>query len=464
MKKIFIICDGMDFEYTNAHLDELPFISEMKKKGTFSPLQSVVPADSVPSWSTIYTGLNPCEHGVLDAIDYLDAKNNLKGDYSWLQGKVFWDKISSSGKKVLVVNPFMAFPAWDLNGLMISGAVFEGGELSISDESKCEGIKMPEMGGITDYPKHREMNDFFQKTLRTTQEQFEVFEQLLKKDSYDFAFLGILTLDRMQHFLWRYTDSTDVTYVKKSNLHNSILETYKLIDTKIGEIYNKYKDEFEILVISDHGHGKRCEKTFYINRFLIENGFIPNKSLKKRFIEFGKNTYLSFLYTFHIVSPGINTLKKISVLRKLKNADYGEKKTNTAKISVPNFDGVNPFGGIRVNKDMFDSTDDFIETKKSIINKLLLLEDHGKRVVEWAKLKEDIYNGSKSDFYPEIIYKLDNNYGVERGLFGKRKFGKSYFHEIISGGHRWYGVNISSESNDMKSVLDVFDYIMRDYQ
>lgn len=464
MKKLMmIICDGMDYEYTYNHLKDLPFINNLYKEGKFNCLKSVVPADSVPSWSTIYTGMNPCEHGVLESIDYLNAKDNLQGDYSWIKGKVFWDKISNQGKKVLVVNPFMAYPAWNVNGLMVSGPVFEGGEITTNNKELIKNFDIPAMGGITDYPNKKQMKSFYEKTFNTTCKQFEFFDKCMGTDKYDFAFLGILTLDRMQHFLWRYTDPTDVTYVKKTDLHDSILSTYKLIDEKISKLYEKYSNEYDLLVISDHGHGKRCEKTFYINRWLIVNGFIPNKSFKKRTIEHLKNSVLNFLFKIRCISKGTNFFKKFKFLHKVKNADYGEKKQDIKAIYVPNFNGVNPFGGIKVDKSSFESIEKYNQTINDIINKLKDVKDGNECIVEWVKTREEIYIGEKENIYPEIIFKLNNNYGVDRGLYGNRLFGKSYFHEIISGGHRWDGVIISNQINELKSAENIFDYIMEYY-
>lgn len=459
-KNILIICDGMDYDYTKKHLEDLPFIKKMMENGTFRPLQSVVPADSVPSWSTIYTGLNPCEHGVLESIDYLNYKNNLQSDYSWIKGKVFWDKLSDKGEKVLVVNPFMAYPSWSVNGLMISGPVFEGGDLSISDISKIKNYKLPDMGGITDYPYHKQMSGFFSKTYQTTNDQFDLFMNLLGSENYNFGFLGILTLDRMQHFLWRYTDSTDRTYVRNTNLHDSILESYKLIDKKLNEIFEKFGKEYNLLVISDHGHGKRCENTFYINRWLIENGFIPNKTFKKRCIEYLKNSVLNFLTCIHCVEKGTRFFKKFKFLHKVKDSEYGEKNHKTKKIYAPKFDGVNPFGGIKVNRSEFASDQEYNDTIYELISKLKTVKNNQESIMEWVKRREDIYRGDKEDVYPEIIYKMKDNYGVDRGLYGKRLFGKSYFHEILSGGHRWNGVCISNMDVEIDSVTQVYDFII----
>ena len=52
----------------------------------------------------------------------------------------------------------------------------------------------------------------------------------------------------------------------------------------------------------------------------------------------------------------------------------------------------------------------------------------------WVKRREDIYKGAKVDNYPDIIYRMLPQYGVDRGLFGRRLFGINAMHEVISGG------------------------------
>ena len=57
-----------------------------------------MPADSIPSWITIYTGMNPAEHGVLETIDYLNKGQQIKGRSAVIQGKSFWDEIRRKRK------------------------------------------------------------------------------------------------------------------------------------------------------------------------------------------------------------------------------------------------------------------------------------------------------------------------------------------------------------------------------
>ncbi len=450
-KTIVALFDGLDYEYIKQNLDSLPFFKKLINEDCLCPLYSVCPADSIPSWTTIYTGLNPAEHGIIESIDYLDLKNKKQGDYSQIQGKTFFDKISAQNKKVLVYNPFMAYPSWEINGVMISGPVFEGGEVSISGDIGELKDTLPSLGGIVDYPTKKTVCEFFEKTIKLGDEQFDNFLTVYGKADYDFAFLGITTPDRIQHFLWQYQGSEKKKYAP---VKNALLTVYQNMEKKAEYLFN-LKDT-NVIILSDHGHGVRCSKTFYINRWLIENGFIKNKSLKKRATERLKHLTLSSLAKMGKVEEGTRFLKKFKFLHKVKNADYVFNKK--AKIYAPKFDGTNPFGGISLNKREFNSLEEYERVREEIIEKLSLVP-----IMEYVKKREDIYSGNMVNTYPDIVYKMKDEYGVDRGLNGKKLFGKNYMNQIISGGHREKGVILTSvkDCRLINSVLDAHEFILR---
>jgi len=460
-KTIMIILDGYDYSYVKGHLEELSFWKKLDEEGKLAPLESVVPADSIPSWTTIYTGLNPAEHGVIESIDYLNFKKKIKGDYSVIKGKSFWDVLGEKGKKVFVFNPFMAYPAWDVNGLMICGPVFEGGEISTNKPELVDIGSLPPLGGLVDNPNDKTMPAFFKNNMKLTQDQFDAFDKYMSSGDYDFAFLGILTSDRMQHFLWKYNDPTDNWYKKGNRMEGTILKMYQLMEKNVKAIIEKYGDEYNVVVISDHGHGRRVQKTFYVNQWLINEGIIGDKSKKKRFIEYSKNLTLKTLANLKIVEPGTRFFKQFKFAHKVKNADY-VFDTPKKKVYAPKFDGCNPFGGISVNREAFSSDEEYEKMRQKIIDDLVKVKDGDKQVVLWAKRREEIYEGAKVNNFPEIVYRMDSDYGVDRGLFGHRLFGINAMHEIISGGHKFEGIIMGTREDvcDVKSVLNMHKYIV----
>lgn len=459
-KTIMVILDGLDYSYIKENLSSFKLLKNLFENGRLTSLESVIPADSIPSWMTIYTGLSPAEHGIIESIDYLNFKKKLKGDYSMIKDKSFWDVISRQHKKVFVFNPFMAYPAWNVNGLMISGSVFEGGGTSTNRPDLVDMVDLPALGGLVDHPTEKTMPQFLQDNLKLTQEQFDSFHKYFKSGKYDFAFLGILTSDRMQHFMWKYTDPEDRCYKKGNKFQGAILQTYLLMEKNIEKIMDDYGHEYNVVVISDHGHGRRCQKTFYINQWLINEGIISDKSKKKRVIEYAKNTTLRIFAKIGCVETGTSFLKKFKFAHKVKNADY--VFNNKGKVFAPKFDGCNPFGGISINRQEFESDAEYEAMSQKIIDGLMRVKDNDKPIMMWVKCREDIYNGKKVKNYPEIVYQMDSDYGVDRGLYGKRLFGINAMHEIISGGHKFKGVIFGNRDDvkDVKTVLNIHKYIV----
>lgn len=461
-KTIFIVLDGLDYSYIIENINRFTLFKSLFYEGKLHPLKSVIPADSIPSWTSIYTGMNPAEHGVIESIDYLNFKRKVKGDYSVIKGRTFWDILGKQNKKVLVFNPFMAYPAWDVNGIMISGPVFEDGNISTNAPDIVNIDELPPLGGLVDHPNKNTMYEFLEHNLNLTQRQFDSFEKYLNIDDFDFAFLGILTSDRIQHFLWKYTDYKDRCYIKDNKLQDSIFKMYELIEYNIDHIIKVYGEQYNIVAISDHGHGRRCQKTFYVNQWLINKGIINDKDIKKRTIEFLKNFTLENLAKLGYVQQGTSILKKFKFAHKVKNADYVFKDKDKDRVYVPKFDGTNPFGGIKVNREMFNSNQEYEQMRQKIIDGLLELKDDNKSVMIWAKRREDIYSGDNVENYPEIVYLMDSDYGVDRGLYGRKLFGINAMHEVISGGHKIDGIILGNCENikEVNSVLDIHNYIV----
>lgn len=453
-KTILMVLDGLDYSYIVKNIDSFPLFKKWYESGCLHALNSVVPADSIPSWITIYTGMTPAEHGILLTIDYLNEKQKIDGQAAVIKGKSFWDKIGEKGKKVFIFNPFIASPAWDVNGVMVCRSSLEKKNEITTNRPDIIDISNLDLGGnLRNNPTMKELPKFLEDTWKMTDDQFDNFHKYFNPDEYDLGFLGVTTPDRLQHITWKYTDPEDRCFPKNNPFQNVILEGYQYFEKQIQKMIDLYSNEYNIVVISDHGHGRRCQKVFYINQWLIQNGFIEDKSKKKRCIEYLKNSTLTFLAKIHKVQVGSNFFKKFKFAHKVKNAEHVFKVKG--KIYAPNFDGVNPFGGISVNRSAYGSDEEYEKVRQEIIDKLLLVNDHGKNIMMWVKRREEIYSGSKVDNYPEIVYRMDNDYGVDRGLYGKRIFGISPFHEIISGGHRFEGVIMSTDKDIIANVDSV---------
>ena len=162
---IILGIDALDWGWVDSHRHQLPNLAGWP---VVSPLQSIFPPDSIPAWTTIFTGRGPADHGYLDSIDYLDEAPDTAATTaaSALPHNTFWDEASRQGLKVCVVNPFLAYPAWEVNGVMIAGPVFVDGSASITGIDEGELPPLPQLGGIVTFPTRKTVGPFVEQTLR----------------------------------------------------------------------------------------------------------------------------------------------------------------------------------------------------------------------------------------------------------------------------------------------------------
>lgn len=443
--------DGMDYALTQSMLQQglLPNIRSILTRGSLTPLPSVFPPDSIPAWITVFSGLPPAEHGVLSHFNYLlPDRDQPAVDTSVFHAKTFWDRIGKEARrKVCIVNPFMAYPVWPVNGVMISGPVFVKGEIQVSDPGIVSGLHVPDsLGGIDELPTRRNIVDFFRRTLDDTVAQGKFGLELFRRERPDFFFQTFYTTDRVQHHLWRYCDPSDPTYPGKSPVQDGIREFFAKIDEIVGEFRRTVAPEDLLVLMSDHGHGMRCTHCFNLNEYLRRRGHLQSAGERKRFgakvmIEKLKNHVLKFMND-HDLEDYISTVARlVPGARKLKKGTHITDRSGSQAYAT-DFGGTNPFGGIKVNR---ECVEDYSVFRDQLIDELKGLENDGKPVFEWVGTRESIVSGKYIDRYPDILYRMRPQLGT--GLAQHCELVTvNPTHKKISGGHRADGVFLCSDT------------------
>jgi len=447
--------DGMDYDFTQELMDKgvMPNLKKIADRGGFGPLRSVFPPDSIPAWITAFTGTDPSNHGILDHINYLlDEKSSKSIDTSVFHKKTFWDRIGNeTGKKVCIVNPFMAYPAWPVNGTMISGPVFIEGDIQCSDTSYLNGYKIPEsIGGITEMPGKSNLRPYFDSTVKDTSEQADLGINLLKNNDVDFFFQTFLTTDRVQHHYWRYCDNSDPTYPGPSDIDTTVTDFFRLTDDIVGQFIDEMNENDTLIIMSDHGHGMRCTHCYNINEYLRQQGYLKSNSGKKKFsknviLEKMKNRVLKFMNDYDLQDY-------MSVIAKMvPNAKALKKGTHLTNFDeslayAPDFAGTNPFGGVCINK---DSVDDYESFREQLMDELSEIEHDGEKVFTWLCKREDHYSGEFIDRYPDILYEMPRKFGTGFSMHTDLVT-INPTHKKISGGHKRNGIFFINQPDKWK--------------
>lgn len=455
LSRIVIIgIDGFDWPLTQSLMPEMPTVSGLSRDGYAGEMTSIFPPDSIPSWISIFTGMDPSEHGVLETIDYF--KSDVKDfalETGAFEGKTFWDAAGRMGKKVIVVNPLLAYPPWEVNGIMASGPVFISGRSMMNTGGIPTDRDVPPLGGIVDFPDKGELPSFAEKTKFETSRIVGFTADLMRSNPWDLVFVSLLTMDRIFHFFWRYFDERDPTYPGENELMNVIPSFHTFLDGCIAELAGAAGDDSIIMVVSDHGHAMRPTNLFNLNQLLLDNGLLESrvggsKLLSPRYhLERAKNLALETLHRLDMEDLAYRVAHLLPWTRKLKKGDFlTEPSKNIATASQ--FGGTNPFGGIDINRERCRVSEmDYEGLRDRLINLLLETKsDDGEPYFLWARRREEIYNGPFIDKFPDVLYEMNYKYGTNWSLH-LPLVTVNPRHKKISGGHRKNSVLITGPLN-----------------
>ncbi|MFW9882212.1 MAG: alkaline phosphatase family protein, partial [Candidatus Thorarchaeota archaeon] len=244
--------DGGCFESIQPLLDKelLPNFKKLLEKGFYSKLKVTVPPVTIPSWPCLFSGLTPEQ---LDYYFFDHPNKGLFNSYAWKEKSIF----SLIESKIFVLNVPGTYPAWKINGEMISGMM--------SPKISC-------------FPP--ELNFFIGKNWiidgQSISEIFGAFERKKKlflrklKEDFELLVFVIRLPDTLSHH----------AHLSPNVVKNYISLGYKKIDNFLGELLENSKVT-NIIIFSDHGL-KYYRHEFNLCRWLEKKGLLFINNSKKR--------------------------------------------------------------------------------------------------------------------------------------------------------------------------------------
>ncbi len=194
------------------------------------------------------------------------------------------------------------------------------------------------------------------------EEKRNIFIREIPEENYRVYAFVFETLDRIQHMFWER--------------NQKIIEKYYIkFDKLIGEVIEKIKENWELIIISDHGFGS-LKKYVDLNAFLREKGYL---SLKE-----GVESEPLF--------------KKVN-FRKTKAFNCG-------------------FTGIYLNKKVREgkgilNKEEYLKEKENLKKLLKTLKDGNKNVIKEVYDAEEIYSNKNKENMPDLIIGYEEGYRTD---------------------------------------------------
>lgn len=480
MSKVVVIgIDAFDFNQLNLLKENLPNFTKLQEINPEIRMTSVFPPDSIPAWGSIYTGLNPAEHGAINFMDVKDDKSkiNLKDLHKSYRSKTFWDKASEKGKKVCIMLPFSIYPPWQVNGVMVCrtlDVVNEDFPLKTYPEEIYEKFELSDFNVnlFHGFPSKRNLNKFIESMRKRTEAEAKLGLRFLDKYDADLYFIYFSALDAIQHTFWNYYDEKHPDYPGENPYKNIIKDFYVLFDKILGYYLNSIDDDTSVIVISDHGHGMRPVNLVNINEILrlkgylhpvkkskIENPFNQKEKIKK--------LLSNVIATFGLGNFTLKLLSKFTLWKKvLASPSYIDFNQTVAYVS--DLSGIKSYsqGGIIINREVEGM--DYENIRNGIIAELSEIIDPkmGRNLMKWIIKRETLYEGKYLNRYPDILFELERDYGVGWAIYDSI-IGKSSMSSFQPGSHLYESAvlliskKLNYKSENKFNLIDINNLILQ---
>ena len=275
-KKFLVIgLDCAPAEIVFDRREELPVLRELIENGLYGNLRSSDPPITIPAWMVMCTGK---DSGRLGLYGFRHRK-----DYSYrdiwiatsqsIKEKTVWDLIGEKGGRSCLVSVPPTYPPPSVHGNLISCFITPGNEKEYTYPPELKQEIEERFGPyIFDVVFRTDEKDMLlEQIYKMTAKRFDVMNYLIRQKAWDFFMFVEIGVDRIQHAFWKYMDSDHHLYIKGNKYEDAILDYYKDLDKKIGELLSNIDKNTAVLVVSDHG-AKRMKGAFCINEWLIEQG------------------------------------------------------------------------------------------------------------------------------------------------------------------------------------------------
>ncbi len=436
-KVLIIGLDGATPELLDRWVEEnkLPYLKQIMEKGVYGKLRSVYPPISPAAWTTFATGYNPGKHGVYDFRDYDNTRYSCFADTivdsNSFAGKTIWDLVGAAGQKVGVVTVPVTYPAWKVNGFMISGYPTPDAGKSFTYPPEL-GKTIPLVVGDAAFFKSATGHVLLNEMNRLMHLCTDVSLDLMEKDDYGLFIMVVGATDRAHHDWWKYIDPNHPAYdAEEAKLYGDlILEVYQAADACVGKFLEAIDDDTTVIVMSDHGggsHPKYYLNTNYVLRTL--NLLQPsvkaskNSGLKGAFKQFYRTKIRRFAYLEKVYRSLPERLKRMATnldSQTMMNLDVIDWK-HTRAYRFPMYP---PVEGIMINvagrqpEGCVRPGEEYEAIRTRILEGVRGLRDPktGEPIVLEAYRREELYHGERLETAPDLILVTQDQYKGGTGI------------------------------------------------
>lgn len=455
--QLFILgIDGATFDLLDPWIEQgkLPHFAQIINKGCRGTLTSTMPPISCLAWPSMVTGMNPAKHGIFDWLEVTKNEKAIALPVSSKNRRVpaLWNLLSAEGRRVGIFNVPMTYPPEKVGGFMVSGmdsplaerASTYPQELAAQLHEVCNPYVLDVY-----HVEDGDLELYFRRMDQMMTSRKEAIFYLIDHYPWDFFMAVFVFADRLQHKFWSLWDSSHPLYNSElaQRYGHKLLEYYQQTDEILGELMHKFKDEVNLLVVSDHGFGPTY-KAFSVNNFLRQIGVLHLEAPANNVTPLWKKLLPTKIkHTSKQILEAVREkpLQRFTDVAFPTNLKISFSQTKAFTLSNAGHVHINLRG--KYDQGIVEAGKEYEDLRNYIIQELQSLKDPETQepVIGEIYKKEEIYWGEYLELAPDIVFQTR---GREYSIVETNNYLNDYNdHRIIKtwpsmpqGDHRMNGI------------------------
>lgn len=235
----------------------IPNLAALFEKGAVGPLASQIPPWTPSAWPSLFTGVNPGQHGVFGFLTF-DGYDWRVVDRTDVRELALWELLDAHDMSSVVVNVPVTHPPDEIDGAVVPGYISP-------EDPDCHppGLLEEIREAVGDYqiypPEPADRAERVEGYRTQTRMRGDAFRYLCDKFDPEFGFV------QFQH--------TDTVFHELPGDEDAVKAVYEAVDDEVGSILDRYDPEL-VVVASDHGIGPYSGPEFRVNDYLRTHDFV----------------------------------------------------------------------------------------------------------------------------------------------------------------------------------------------
>ena len=475
-RALVIGIDAADLDVVTAiGRARLPALFSLMDRGAFARLESVLPAATLPNWTTFLTGVNPGAHGVFDFT--------TRSGYSvrFTAGTVrAAPTIASRLDAMGLACACIGFPATWPPEKLEHGVFMSGWDAPVAFEADRSFVWPPplydEIVARFGAPRFDDVDEFDAGSsgwhaalapalVARIERRVELLEWLLERRRWDLFAAYFGEADTAAHHLWSLHDERSPRRPAGvgAREQDGLARVYEALDRAVAALVTRAGSGTEVTIVSDHGSGGASDKVLYINRALADAGLATLRegrattSVATRMKDIALTRLPARLRervfrSFDTALPSwLESRARFGGLDMQRTIAFSDELNYFPAVHL-NVRGREPLGRVRAC--------DVARARRDVSDALLALRDPftGAPVVAGVHAREDLFQGPYVERAPDLILELTLDAGYSynvmpsahapRGAGAFRRLGPDEYlgrkGRSLPGSHRRHGLFVAA--------------------